>query len=296
MNHFRRAATASLAVAALMAGMAAVEAYAGDPRPVPAAATATSARPPWRDHVLVVVMENNRYDAVVGHPSAPWVSSLARDSADMRNFYAESHPSQPNYLALFSGSMHGVTDNRCRHDLGDRPNLARQLLDAGRSFAGYSEGLPSVGWGGCSHRGYVRRHNPWVNFSNVPASVNRPYRMFPRAYDTLPTVSFVVPNLCHDMHDCSRVSADKWLSRNFTRYIAWAKTHNSLFILTFDEDDRTGHNHIPTIIAGAGVRPGRYGAHLDHYDLLHTLQRMYRLPLTGAAAHRSGLPDIWMSA
>jgi phosphatidylinositol-3-phosphatase len=83
---------------------------------------------------------------------------LARRSANYTQFYAETHPSQPNYLALFSGSTQGVTDNNCPHDLGARPNLARQLLDAGHTFTGYSEGLPAPGWRGCSHGRYVRRH------------------------------------------------------------------------------------------------------------------------------------------
>ncbi|MFI7545083.1 alkaline phosphatase family protein [Actinoplanes sp. NPDC049599] len=240
------------------------------------------------------MLENKRYDAVVGHKRTPWVSSLARRSANMLNFYGETHPSQPNYLALFSGSPQGVTDNECPHNLGDRPNLGRELLDGGHSFAGYAEGLPSVGWRGCAHARYVRRHNPWVNFSNVPASANRPFTAFPRDYRKLPTVSFVIPDLCHDMHDCPKAVADAWLKKEFAPYVAWARKHNSLFILTFDEDDKTDHNHIPTIIAGAGVVRGRYGAHLNHYDLLRTLQLMYGLPLTGAAARRKGLPAMWV--
>lgn len=289
-------AMAACALGVLTAGMAVVEAGAAGPTPVRTAATTTSVTPPTPDHVVIVMLENKRYDDVVGHPKTPWVSSLARTSANMLHFYGETHPSQPNYLALFSGSTQGVSDNNCPHNLGGRLNFGRQLLDARHSFTGYSEDLPSVGWRGCAHKGYVRRHNPWVNFSNVPASANQPYKAFPENYSKLPTVSFVVPNLCHDMHDCPKERADTWLKKQFAPYIAWAKTHNSLFILTFDEDNKTDHNHIPTIIAGAGVRRGQYGAHLDHYDLLHTLQRMYRLPLTGAAARRKGVPDIWTSA
>src|SRR4051794_18552515 len=281
MKLTRRAVTLAATIAVLGAGaLAATNAVA---RPSP-----TAAAVPRPDHVVIVVLENKRYDAVIGHPKAPWVSSLAAQWANMTRFYAETHPSQPNYLALFSGSTQQVVDNKCPHALGARPNLGRQLIDAGHTFTGYSEDLPSIGFKGCSHRGYVRRHNPWVNFSNVPATANQPYTAFPTNYNTLPSVSFVIPNLCHDMHDCPKGRADAWLKKQFEPYIAWAKTHNSLFILTFDEDNKTDHNHIPTIISGAGVRPGQYGAHLDHYDLLHTLQRMYRLPVTGAAVRRKG--------
>ncbi|MBU2667991.1 alkaline phosphatase family protein [Actinoplanes bogorensis] len=248
-----------------------------------------AASPPRPDHVVIVVLENKRYDAVIGDSRTPWVTSLAATSANLTNFYAETHPSQPNYLALFSGSTQGVTDNKCPHNLGNRINLGRQLLDAGHTFAGYSEDLPRTGWQGCGSQGYVRRHNPWVNFANVPATANRPYTDFPSDYRRLPTLSFVIPNLCHDMHDCPKAQADAWLRREFAGYVAWAKRNNSLFILTFDEDNRTGGNHIATVVAGAGVRAGAYRTRLDHYDLLRTLQKMYGLPLTGA----SRWPDMW---
>ncbi|GAB1692633.1 alkaline phosphatase family protein [Krasilnikovia sp. M28-CT-15] len=239
------------------------------------------------------MLENKRYDSVIGHPLTPWVSSLARRWANMTRFYAETYPSQPNYLALFSGSTQGVKDNNCPHDLGSRPNLARQLLDAGYSFAGYSEGLPRTGYRGCASGRYVRRHVPWVNFSNVPSSVHKPFTAFPRDYRKLPTISFVIPDLCHDMHDCPKNIGDRWLKKQFAAYISWAATHNSLFILTFDEDNRTDHNHIPTIIAGASVKPGQYSARLDHYHLLRTLQAMYGLAPTGNSAARAPMRSVF---
>jgi acid phosphatase len=245
--------------------------------------------------VVIVMLENERYDRVIGDPHAPWVTSLAHRSANMTRFYAETHPSQPNYLALFSGSTQGVTDNNCPHDLGSRPNLARQLLDAGYSFTGYAEGLPHTGYRGCAHGRYVRRHVPWVNFSNIPASVQQPFTAFPQDFRTLPTVSFVIPDLCNDMHDCPKGVGDQWLKEHFDSYISWAAAHNSLFVLTFDEDNRTDHNHIPTIIAGAGVRPGQYSARLDHYHLLRTLQAMYGLTPTGGSATRPPLTGLFSS-
>ncbi|GAB1644149.1 alkaline phosphatase family protein [Krasilnikovia sp. MM14-A1259] len=258
-----------------------------------APAAAGAASPPRFDHVVVVVLENKRYDHVIGHPNAPWVTSLAHRWANMTRFYAETHPSQPNYLALFSGSTQGVKDNSCPHDLGSRPNLARQLLDAGYSFAGYSEGLPRTGWRGCASGRYVRRHVPWVNFSNVPSSVHKPFTAFPSDYHKLPTVSVVIPDLCHDMHDCPKDVGDRWLKKQFAGYISWAATHNSLFIVTFDEDNRTDHNHIPTVIAGARVTPGQYSGRLDHYHLLRTLQAMYGLAPTGTSAARAPMRSVF---
>ena len=258
-----------------------------------AAATVTTAALPRPAHVVVVMLENKRYDAVVGHKKTPWVTSLAERWASMTRFYAETHPSQPNYLALFSGSSQGVTDNNCPHNLGARPNLGRQLIDAGFTFTGFSEDLPSAGWTGCASKGYVRRHVPWVDFSNVPAASHQPFTAFPRNYAKLPTLAFVVPNLCHDMHDCPKQQADTWLRKEFAPYITWATTHNSLFILTFDEDNKTDGNHIATIIAGARVKPGQYAPRLDHYYVLRTLQEMYGLKPTGLSAHRQPLRGLW---
>jgi len=257
------------------------------------AATVITAALPRPAHVVVVMLENKRYDAVVGHKKTPWVTSLAERWASMTRFYAETHPSQPNYLALFSGSSQGVTDNNCPHNLGARPNLGRQLIDAGFTFTGFSEDLPSAGWTGCASKGYVRRHVPWVDFSNVPAASHQPFTAFPRNYAKLPTLAFVVPNLCHDMHDCPKQQADTWLRKEFAPYITWATTHNSLFILTFDEDNKTDGNHIATIIAGARVKPGQYAPRLDHYYVLRTLQEMYGLKPTGWSAHRRPLRGLW---
>lgn len=289
MTRLRRWVTAT--TVAVLLGGAGLAVYAGQVTPGPTSAVGRSL--PRPDHVVIVVLENKRYDSVIGHRKAPWVSRLARRWASMTQFHGETHPSQPNYLALFSGSRHGVTDNKCPHDLGAQPNLGRQLIDGGHTFAGYSEDLPRTGFTGCASGRYVRRHNPWVNFSNVPASANRPYTDFPKDYRKLPTVSFVIPNLCHDMHDCPKGQADAWLKRQFDPYVRWAAAHHSLFVLTFDEDNGTDHNHIPTLIAGAGVKPGQYATKLDHYQLLRTIQDMYGLEPSGDTAGHKAMRGLW---
>jgi phosphatidylinositol-3-phosphatase len=252
-----------------------------------AAPARTEAGPSRPDHVVVVVMENKRYDAVIGHPRTPYISSLAARGANFTSAYGETHPSQPNYLALFSGSTQGVTDNHCGHTFNGTPNLARQLLDAGHSFVGYSEDLPLAGFTGCADGQYVRRHNPWVNFTDVPAASNRPLRDLPGDYRALPHVAFVVPDLCHDMHDCPKADADAWLRRTMDGYIAWAQRNNSLFVLTWDEDNRTDGNHIPTIVLGEHVTARQHPERIDHYSLLRTIEDLYGLPPLGLAAQRS---------
>ncbi|HET8970560.1 MAG TPA: alkaline phosphatase family protein, partial [Candidatus Nanopelagicales bacterium] len=164
---------------------------------------------------------------------------------------------------------------------------------AGQSFVGYSEGLPRTGWTGCRRGDYVRKHAPWVNFTDLPARTSRPLTAFPRDLSALPNVSFVIPDLRHDMHDGSIRSADRWLRRNVKRYADWAVDNDSLLIVTFDEDDRSQHNRIPTIAYGAAVRTGTLGRRIDHCSVLRTLESLYRLRPLGCAATTAPVRSLW---
>ena len=142
---------------------------------------------------------------------------------------------------------------------------------------------------------YARKHNPWVDFSNVPSEANQPFTAFPSDYARLPTVSFVIPDLNHDMHDGTIAQADQWLRDRLGGYAAWAPAHRSLLLVTADEDDSSADNQIPTIIAGAFVRAGRYDERIDHYRLLSTLAHAhaYDVAAPGAAKAAKPITDIW---
>ncbi len=258
----------------------------------PSAVAAGVASVPRPDHVVIVVEENHSSAAILGNPAAPYINSLAASGANMTNFYAETHPSQPNYVAMYSGDTQGITDDSCPHTFAT-PNLGAQLTGAGLGFAGYSEGLPSVAYTGCISGRYARKHNPWSDFSNVPTSANQPFTAFPTDYSTLPAVSYVVPNLDDDMHDGTVAQGDMWLQNNLSGYVTWAQTHNSVFVLTFDEDDHSQANKIPTVITGQRVAPGSYAEQVNHYNLLRTLEDGYGLAGIGASATATPLLDIW---
>ena len=251
-------------------------------------------------HVVIVVEENRSQADVIGNPSAPYLNQLAAGGAMMAQSFAETHPSQPNYFALFAGSTLGVTDNSCPVNAGNTANLGSQLLGTGRTFMGFAEGLPAVGSTVCSAGGYARKHAPWVNFSNIPPAYSVPFSMFPppsrpQAYTGLPTVSFVIPDGNNDMHDGTIAQGDAWLRQNLAGYAEWAKANNSLLIITWDEDNNTPRNQIPTIFYGAHVRPGTYATPISHYNVLSTIQEMYRLPKLGLAARAPAITAIWDS-
>jgi phosphatidylinositol-3-phosphatase len=289
------------------AGLAACTSAAAPPAPRPAttaAASATQARPaataalPKPAHVVVVIEENHSYAQIIGSSSAPYINSLAGQGASFTDSHAATHPSEPNYLALFSGSTQGLTDDSCPHTFSGA-NLGAELIAAGLSFTGYSESMPSDGYTGCTSGEYARKHNPWVDFSNVPAASNRTFAAFPSSasggsgYAGLPTVAVVVPNLLDDMHDGTVTQGDTWLKKNLSGYATWARANNSLLVLTWDENDGSSGNQIPTVIVGANVKPGTYSENISHYNVLRTIEDMYGLPHAGASAGATPITDIF---
>ncbi|MGH3305008.1 MAG: alkaline phosphatase family protein [Streptosporangiaceae bacterium] len=259
----------------------------------PAATTAPASDVPQPAPTVVVVFENRAFGQVIGSPDAPFLTELAHRGALFTHSYAITHPSEPNYLALFSGSTQGVTSDACPISFA-APNLASGLLATGKTFIGYAEDLPGIGSQACSAGEYARRHVPWADFRNLPPSVSQPFSGFALAgFSRLPTVAFVIPDLCNDMHDCSVSTGDAWLRAHLGGYATWAMTHDSLLIVTFDEDDGTQVNQIPTIFVGQQVRPGSYPERINHYTVLATIEAAYGLPRDGNAATAPPISDIW---
>jgi hypothetical protein len=292
------------------------------------------------DHVVIVIEENLSPRNLV--PELTYLTGLMRENANFTNSHAIDHPSQPNYLALFSGDAQGAGSQAKRNPDGsnpivgghtqigtddppadaplDTPNLGAALIRAGHSFAGYAEDLPYPGFTGISHTGpagsgidYQRKHNPWVNWqaasgaaigrNQLPSTVNLPFTAFPAddaGFARLPTVAIVVPNQINDAHGSSAappgtnygLAMDAWLRAHIEPYRRWAMTHNSLLIVTWDEDeddytpvtDAAGArvakryiNLIPTAMAGQGVAPGQYEDRIDHFSVLRTIEDFYGL-------------------
>ncbi|MBT2384525.1 acid phosphatase [Streptomyces sp. ISL-11] len=259
--------------------------------------SSAAAAVPTPDHVVVVVFENHAYSQVMGSSSAPYINSLAAGGAGLTASYAETHPSQPNYYALFSGNTQGVTDDSCvTPGFSGAPNLASEIMAVGKTWASYNESLPAEGSTTCKSGTYAQKHNPWFGFANVPTGTAHTMSGFPSDYGKLPTVSFVVPNLCSDMHDCSVRTGDTWLKDKLQGYADWAKTHNSLLLITFDEDNRLSGNRIPTVLYGQPVKAGATsGSTYNHYDVLRTIEDMYGTTHAGNAANAKDITGIWTS-
>ncbi len=269
---------------------------------------------PRPDHIIVVIEENHSYDELVASANAPFINKLINAGALFTDSHGVAHPSQPNYLAIFSGSTQGVPGDDCLENVTPytSPNLAVSLINKGFTFKGFAQTMPTAGYKNCEYLKssltggylYARKHAPWVNWqgdeaNDIPASLSLPMTQFPKDFNKLPTVSFVIPDMDNDMHnigapgDCAAIRrGDQWLKENLAAYAEWAKTHNSLLIVTFDEDDFKLVNHIPTFFTGAGVIPGKYNEKINHYNVLHTIEAMYNLTIEDTT-NTDIITDIW---
>ncbi len=256
------------------------------------ATDATHATGPNAKSVVVLIMENRDYDRVIGNRDAPYINGeLVPQAAVMTDSHAIGHPSQPNYLALFAGTTLGIKNDSCPHTFISA-NLGTELLAAGVSFAGYSESMPFDGFTGCNKPLYARKHNPWVDFPRVPPSSNLVYNGFPA---TPPTVAFVVPNLCHDMHNCTTAAGDRWLRNHLTPILQYGAANDGLLVITWDEaaPDGDGTDHIPTLLIGPMIRAGSYSQNISHYNVLRTIEDIFGVACTANACKAEPLESIW---
>ena len=237
-------------------------------RPPPPAPPPESSSVPAYSHIVMVMEENHSYSETIGSGTgAPYINdTLVAGGALLTNYFAISHPSQPNYYAAYAGSTFGIRDDN-PHSEAD-PTLATLLQAASKAFVGYAENTSDT-----SGTLYAAKHAPWTSFPEN-LTVQQDFSSFPTittGFAALPPVSFVVPNLQDDMHDGTVTQADTWLQNNIDAYAQWAKTNNSLLIVWFDEDDSGGDNQVPLILYGAHVVPGTYGTAYNHYNTLATI-------------------------
>lgn len=230
------------------------------------------------DHIVIVIEENKSFNTVIGnYKNAPYMNHIASNGALFSNSHFASRPSQPNYIVLFSGHLHGIQNNRVNTKI-NAPNLYTALNEVGKSFICYSEDLPFVGFDGKEYNSYVRKHNPSCQFINVPPYINQPFSNFPSNFASLPNVSFVIPNQDHNAHDGTLQEADQWLYNNLSRYAEWAPYNNSLLIVTFDEPETnlSLEETIPTIFYGSQIKPGIYPEYINHQSIVRFILDTYQ--------------------
>lgn len=237
---------------------------------------------PALSHVFVIVMENHSYNEIVGSPSAPYVNSLLASGGLATNYYAVTHPSLPNYLALAAGTTFGITSD-CTTCWINGTSVADSIEAAGKTWKSYEESMPYACYVGDSYP-YVQKHDPFLYFNNIRNNASRcqshivPYSQLSSdlaSAATTPSFGFITPNACSDMHDCSVSTGDTWLSQNVPQILRSPAftTQQSVLAIVWDEDDFSGTNQVAEIMVGSGVTPGlQTSINHTHYSLLHTVE------------------------
>ena len=259
---------------------------------------------PSYNKIVVVIGENTEANLVIGSPNAPYMNSLASQGALFTNSHGIGHPSQPNYLYLFSGANQGVTNNNVPPAHFTTPNLARNLINVGKTFISYSEELPSIGSDVASSGGYQRKHNPIANWmgtgaNQVSPTLNQRLIDFPSNFNNLPDVSFVIPNQCHAGHDvCPPLNNvvkqyDEFVA-SLGAYKQWCISNNSLLIVTYDEGNTSlSSNLIYTAFYGAHVKTGIYNQDINHFNILRTVEDLHGTAYAGASATAATIDYVW---
>jgi phosphatidylinositol-3-phosphatase len=269
--------------------------------PVPAGSpfgSAAAGGHPVFGHVYLIVLENHGYDTVVKGKLMPYLQGLIRQGGLATAYQAVSRPSQPNYIALFSGDVHDIDDD-ANHDI-NAPNLADQLEGKGRTWSVSAENLPNGCFTGATASGgrdgpgtYARKHEPAISFLSIsrnPARCGRIHDL--TAFDPGEAdFQLIVPNLCNDAHDCPLSTADTWLSKLMPKILGSDTfKKDGLLIVTFDEAESRQPNHVPLVAVGPSVRAGTTSdAPTTHYSLLRTIEDNWGL---GCIARSCSAPNL----
>jgi len=256
-------------------------------------------------HVFVVVEENHNYSDVVASPSMPYLNGLINQYGLASNYFANAHPSIPNYFMLTTGQTLTLIDALTPQSFPvSDDNIVRELTAAGKTWKSYAEDLPNVGYTGGDTGNYAVRHNPLAYMTDVQNNAAQvknlvPFTQFSTDLPTanLPEYSFIVPNLCNDAHDCPLATADAWLKTNIDPVLQSPLFQkDGLLIIVFDEADTldltAGGGHVAAVIVSPlGKRGYKSIALYQHQSVLGlTLEGLGVTKLPGDAATA---PAMW---
>jgi acid phosphatase len=266
------------------------------------ASSGGSAVMPQVQHVAVVVLENTNYSDVVGSANMPYLNGLLTQGALAAQYFANAHPSIPDYFIMTTGQP--ITKDDTFTGVVTTDNVVRELNASSKSWKMYAESIPAQGYLGGDQFPYLRDHNPFSFFSDVQQSAAQAANITPftqlaadLSSGSLPNYSFILPNAIDDAHSCADgqtdcpqgqrlQTADQWLKANIAPLLANAAFQQSgLLIITFDEsaDDFTnGGGRVATILLGTHVRPGYVGntTSYDHRSLLSLTMKALGVPNT----------------
>ena len=261
---------------------------------------------PSFSHVFVIVMENHEYNSVIGNPAAPYTNGLVSSYGLATNYFAASHPSLPNYLALTAGSTFGIASD-CTTCFTSATNIADQVEASGRSWKAYMEDMPVPCFMGASSGNYAMKHNPFMYYNDIRTNPARcaahvqPFTQFwvDMSSGQVPDFVWITPNMCNDTHDCPVATGDAWLRSVVPTITGSAAFRNGgVLFITYDEGSSSAGccsgswgGHVATLVIAPNAVSGLRSATAEnHYGLLRTIEDGFHLGHLGAAGWASNLP------
>ena len=260
----------------------------------PVTVTSAAVKIPNFDHIVLIVLENEYLQSVIGSAQMPHFNALAQKYVLLSNYSAVAHPSLPNYLALVSGSTQNVTSD-CTGCFFNQPNLADEIEASGRSWKSYQESMPAPCFVGNIGQ-YVQMTNPFIYFDSIRLDAVRCDRSIvpltqldtDLSANALPNFVFIMPDKCDSGHDCSADTADNWLDGIVAKLQASpALGQNSLIMVTFDEGMKHDtsiktRGQVATLLISPLARMGYNDSNAySHYSLLKTILAAWNLPDLG---------------
>ncbi len=270
-------------------------------------------------HVLVLVEENHSFNDVIGNGNMPYLNSLASANGLATQYYADAHPSLPNYFVLTTGEGTSITgaEGDSYNGVVMQDNVVRALTAAGKTWKCYAEALPSAAYMGSDYGAYVQHHDPFVYLSDVQNSAGQAANVVPFTQlaadvsnNDLPDYAFIVPNVNNDAHNCPAgmttcsdaqklANADQWLAFNIKPLLTSSAFQNSLLVITFDEGDETDSAHgggqVATVIISPLAKAGyRSTTFYQHESTLRLMMEGLGVPdLPGNAANAPEMSEFF---
>lgn len=284
--------------------------YPTAPTPTPGATptqTVDETRIPSFDHILMIMFENRDFGQVIGNQDAPTFNQLAEQNVLLTQYYAVTHPSLPNYIALMGGDTFGITTD-CKHCFINQTSLPDLIEASGRTWKTYQEDIPSPCFVGNSNL-YFQKHNPFIYFDPIRNNADRckksivPLNDLDRdlSANQLPNFAFIMPDICNSAHNCSLDVADKWLNQQIQKLMNSSALGKNYLIYVAFEESSTDHSsccglpaqaggRVPAILISPQAKSGYQDeTPLSHYSFLKTIAISWKLPELGFAGQSSTL-------
>ncbi|KAF8272437.1 phosphoesterase family-domain-containing protein [Lactarius quietus] len=269
------------------------------------------------DRFIFIILENT--DFATANSTATF-ANLTTQGILLDQYYAVTHPSEPNYIASVGGDFWGLGDDNLYHIPPNISTIVDLLAAKDISWASYQENMPADGYEGFNFSSvnylnasaapytfYVRKHNGLIIYDSIASNETR--RANIRNFNdfavdcnasAIPQWVWVTPNMLDDGHDTTIDYTASWLDfwllplLNDTNF----NDNRTLILLTFDETETyTINNQIYAVLLGGAIPDTLRGSvdstYYTHYSSLSTVEANWGLGSLGRGDTNKTLSNVF---